>query len=343
MSSSPCRPDSRRNASSPYWRWNNTAFAAVRGQPEVRALERSWQDSRTWSVNESLHTLLANHPVFTSFRALLNSTLIPPLVVNTCGLVQAPLLPGYDTGAYLTSFATDGSVVSLIDKNTGNNYASSVNRCHSSCTSGSTSRSSTPPSPPTSPAATTTASACATRPRCCPTASWGWTPPSPPPPLPHLVRYSLAHFYVQNDTKTPSAFLFNLSLPANVSALHTDVGAPSSVVLRYSLSPGLLAVDVTLYNCTTTRVPDALYLLFHPRASKGGGDELQVRKLGQWMVEREDAHVGNASVNAWGVREARVDGYWELNSTDTGLMVRNLTTLPILERERGEGGEGGIW
>ena len=98
---------------SAYWQWSNAAFSAARDQPEVTALERSWQGSRGWSINRSLHALPDDHAVRTSFCALLNDTLIPPEIIDLDGLVPSTLLPGFDTGAagYLVSFNTDGSTV----------------------------------------------------------------------------------------------------------------------------------------------------------------------------------------------------------------------------------------
>ena len=151
------------------------------------------------------------------------------------------------------------------------------------------------------------------------------------PSAPNLSAYTTSHFYVQNDTTTPSTFLFNLSLPADLCALHTDVGAPSYAALRIGLSPGVLSINLTLYHVTTTRVPEASYLLFRPRPPREGANALQVQKVGQWVTEGEGAHVGNASVNTWGVRDARVDGYWRLHSDDAALMVRELTVLPVLQ------------
>ena len=306
--------------SGPYYQWNSSSFHAVRDTSEYRQLESSWNDSRLWSINASLHALPANHSIASAFRSLLNGTLLPSPTVNLTGLSPSRLLAGFDTGDWLIGFATDGSVVSLIAKNTSVNYAGNgfaLGLFQYSWYSEFAINDSL-----------------STYLTCANNGSLAACPPStlvdysklgldaafkPPPGLLNRTSYVHTAFYVQSGTDHPTVFLFNLSLPANLTALHTEVGAPSWVVLRYELVSRTLLLSVTLHNKTATRVAESSTLLFHPR-QLNSTDVLQVEQLGGWLNHTARSTVNNGTVSPYAAQRVRVAGRWQMESADATVM-----------------------
>ena len=303
-----------------YWQWNNSQFKAVRDTLEYRRLASTWLDSRLWSINSSLHALPANHTIPSTFRSLVKGTLLPPATVNLTGLAPSKLLAGFDTGSYLIGFATDGSIVSLIDKATSVNYAgtgyalalfqysfyneSMLNTSLSSYLSC---------------AANGSLAACL-RSTLTDYSKLGLDQSFKPPQwLLNRTSYVQTEFYVQNNTDHPTVFLFNLSLPSNLTALHTVVGAPKWVVVRYELVYRTLLVTLTMYNKTATRIAESSTLLFHPRPSNQT-DILQIEQLGSWINHSARATVLNRTVSPYAAQRLRVPNRWLLESSDTAVM-----------------------
>ena len=321
----------------PYWQWNNSQFNSVRDTLEYRQLVASWNDSRLWSSTSSLQALPANHTIPSTFRPLLNHTLLPPPTVNLTGLVPSKLLAGFDTGQYLIGFGTDGSVVSLVDKNTSVNYAGSGYALglfqYSYYTESSLN---------------VTLSRYLS---CASNGSLAGCPPSTlvdysklrldetfKPTQQLLSRTSYVHsgFYVQNETEHPTVFLFNLSLPANLTALHSVVGAPEWVAVRYELVNHTLLVTVTMYNKTATRIAESSTLLFHPRPSnatkwatkwldrwrvtQSSSHALEVEQLGSWVGHSARTTAMNGTLSPYAAQGVRVSKHWKLESLDAAVM-----------------------
>ena len=331
------------DSDSPYWRWNNTDFAVCRDDDRVRELEQSWTDSRSWSIGRALQSLPADHSIVQRFREL-NSSLVPPPAPDLSGLSLSPLLPGWDTGDALVSFGGDGSIVSLIHKASGVNYAASVD-------------------PLALPLYHWWAEAdyneslsafltCAEDDKLtgCDAATLldysklgldaAFTPPSS---LPKLTCFSQTSVYVESGAEHPQQFLFNLSLPFNASALHHLAGAPAFVTLRYDFSSGAVNVTLTLYGMTSTRVPSASLLIFRPRpSSPPAQDAVEALKLGRWVREGGGAsqHVVNSTLSGWAGGRLRVQGYWELALHDSIVVARTPDSLLLrLQQGRDQSGD----
>ena len=306
--------------SGPYWQWNNSMFNGVRGTPNYRQLESSWLDSRAWAIDGSIHALPANHSIPSTFRSLLNNTLLPPATANLTGLSPSKLLAGFDTGDFLISFATDSSVVSLIEKNTSVNYAGSDNPLgqfaysyyNESMLNKSLSQYL----------------------HCTFSRSLAHCPQStlidysklgldqsfkPPQQLRNRTSYVHTDFYVQSDTDHPTVFLFNLSLPSPLAPLHSMVGAPQFVVLRYELSNRTLLITVTMYNKTATRIAESSTLLFHPRPANVSS-VLQIEQLGSWLNHSAFSNVLNGTLSPYATQRVSLADSWLLDSLDAAVM-----------------------
>ena len=316
-----------------YWKWNNCAFNAVRDTLQYRQLASSWNDSRLWSITGSLHALPANHSIPSTFRSLLNHTLLPPSTVNLTGLSPSKLLAGFDTGSYLISFATDGSVVSLIDKTTSVNYAGSGYSLGLFVYSFYT-ESMLNTSLSTYLSCTSNGSLAA-----CPQStliaySKLGLDQSFKPPNWLLNRTSYVHtdFFVQSGTDHPTVFLFNLSLPTNLTTLHTSVGAPQRVELRYELVNHTLQLTLTMYHKTATRIAESSTLLFHPRPLNQSS-VLQVEQLGSWLNRSALNTAVNGTLSPYAAQRVRVPKYWQLDSLDAGVMSDSADVRVRLRQE----------
>ena len=124
--------------------------------------------------------------------------------------------------------------------------------------------------------------------------------------------------------KSDGAVLLQLKFDA---ALHTEYGAPAEVWIRYTAGEGTsrtLAVEVSLINKTSTRLPEAMFLSFDPPPRQHRpGIKWSMQKLDSWLDPSETLDGGAKGLHAvsdTGLRCAIGDDVLTVGSKDAALL-----------------------
>ena len=160
-----------------------------------------------------------------------------------------------------------------------------------------------------------------------------------PRPTPLLIAPELVEVWVRNGTAGGSgaAILVRGTYAeannATARFLHTDVGAPQDVWIRYDVSGGAAAsssayggisaiqrinVTVSVVNKTSTRLPEAQWFSFNPPQNTAAGGANVENKRG----DRSDpirSGCAEMVANPWPQRQP-----WLVHSADEAVLVRNM-------------------
>eukprot|EP01060_Flectonema_neradi_P006477 TRINITY_DN14382_c2_g2_i1.p1 TRINITY_DN14382_c2_g2~~TRINITY_DN14382_c2_g2_i1.p1 ORF type:complete len:722 (+),score=112.55 TRINITY_DN14382_c2_g2_i1:43-2166(+) len=269
--------------------WDNNAFeyARTRGidKSQFQILESSWWEQRDWAIKYPLDTLKsASHPLYKLVEEeLANST---PQIPSTQGMRKVTNLGvkySFGKGQQIGFSPTTGAVTTL----TSASGVQMASESHPLLLLNYTSYSQ-------SDYQTFFNDYCSL--------------PNPPDWFAHDFgkpgdNYSKHQAWVTEpvemyvDSRNTS---FVLKLKMNDASAHVDYGAPEYFYVSLKVRSTGLDVNLTVWNKTTTRLPESMFVMFNPVGVKG----FSMKKVSEWIPINDTSIVDGGSTHLHGVEAA---------------------------------------